>query len=131
VWLTTTPNPPGLADTSWQSFIAGIVSSNGWSPLNNPLLTKGQTSTSKSIPMIGFPAFGTALAYQKLYRTPDGVRVFAETTANLVSQSFTLHAAFAEGGAQIGGVTMKAVRLLFLKQLAPYSYRNMNAWCSK
>jgi hypothetical protein len=121
-WATSTPNPPVLADTSWQSFFADIVSNNGWSPLNNPLLTKGQTSTSKSIEnMIGFPAFGTALAYQKLYGSADGARVFAETSAYLLgSQSFDL-------AALLGGPAAQTVRLTYLQQIAPYSYRNLNA----
>jgi hypothetical protein len=46
VWLTTTPNPPVLANQSWQSFLAGIVASNPWSPLNNPILTKGQQTSA-------------------------------------------------------------------------------------
>jgi len=45
-WLTTTPPPPVLANKSLLSFFAEIISSNGWSPLNNPLLTKGQRNTS-------------------------------------------------------------------------------------
>jgi hypothetical protein len=151
MWLTTTPIPPGLADTSWQSFCAGIISSNGWSPLNNPMFTQTETNKSQSNEkVIGFPTYGTALAYQKLYGTPDGARVLAETTANLVSESFyaglggggapvegavtsanlvsdTLHAALAGGGAPVEGEMTSVVRLLFLKNIAPYSYRQINA----
>jgi hypothetical protein len=121
MWATSSPNPPVLANTSWQSFFADIVSNNGWSPLNNPLLTKGQTSTSKSIEnMIGFPTFGTALAYQKLYGSPDGVKAFVTSAYLLSSQSFDL-------AALLGGPAAQTVRLTYLDQLAPYSYRNLNA----
>jgi hypothetical protein len=44
VWLTTTPNPPVLANESWQSLLADIVSANPWSPLNSPVFTQ-QTSS--------------------------------------------------------------------------------------
>jgi hypothetical protein len=121
MWATSSPNPPVLANTSWQSFFADIVSSNGWSPLNNPLLTKGQTGTSSSIEnMIGFPTFGTALAYQKLYGTPDGVKALATSAHLLSSQSFSL-------AALLGGSAAQTVRLTYLEQLAPYSYRNLKA----
>lgn len=46
MWLTTSPNPPVLANQSWQSFLAGILSTNAWSPLNNPIFTKGQRNPS-------------------------------------------------------------------------------------
>lgn len=123
VWYASTPNPPVLADTSWASFFADIISNNGWSPLNNPLLTKGQTSTSTSVEnIIGFPTFGTALAYQKLYGSADGVRVFAETTAYLLSSSPSFDLA-----ALIGGPAAQTVRLTYLEQIAPYSARNLKA----
>jgi len=72
--------------------------------------------------MVGFPTFGTALAYQKLYGTPDGARVLAETSAYLLSssQSFDL-------AALLGGPAAQTVRLSYLEQIAPYSARNLNA----
>jgi len=121
MWATSTPNPPILADKSWQSFFADIVSNNGWSPLNNPLLTKGETSTSTSIEgMIGFPTFGTALAYKKLYGTPNGVKAFITSAYLLSTQSFDL-------ATLLGGPAGQTVRLQYLQEIAPYTYRNLNA----
>jgi hypothetical protein len=117
IWLTTTPNPPVLANKSWQSYFADIVSNNGWSPLNNPMLNKGQKNTSIEN-VIGFPTFGTVLAYQKLYGTEDGAGILAETTARLSSESFNLPPI--EAAVNIG-----AIRLSYLKQIAPYTHRNL------
>lgn len=89
MWLTTSPNPPVLANQSWQSFLAGMVSSNAWSPLNNPIFTQGQRTPSLE-GVIGFPVFGTVLAYQKLYSTDEGVRILANTTESVNTKTFSL-----------------------------------------
>jgi hypothetical protein len=127
IWLTTTPNPPVLANKSWQSFLAEIVSNNGWSPLNNPLLTKGKGNASLEN-VIGFPVFGTVLAYQKLYGSVEGVGVFAETTATLSSQSFDLRSI---GGAIASPGNLKTVRVLNLDQIAPFTQRNLKLLVSE
>jgi hypothetical protein len=123
-WLMTTPNPPVLANATFVSFLASIISSNGWSPLNNPLLTKGQRDTSVE-GVIGFPVFGAVLAYQKLYDSAEGARVFGETTENLTDQSFTLSPA---GAMTIGSpFAVRSAYNLSLRQIAPYMHRNMKA----
>jgi hypothetical protein len=124
LWLSSTPNPPVLANKSWQTYLADIISNNGWSPLNNPLLNKGQKNTSIEN-VVGFPTFGTVLAYQKLYGTEDGAGILTETTAHLSSDGFNL----APLGAAIDAIAAPAnfgpMRLLFLQQIAPYSQRNL------
>jgi hypothetical protein len=124
-WLMTTPNPPVLANATFVSFLASIISSNGWSPLNNPLLTKGQRNTSLE-GVIGFPVFGAVLAYQKLYGSAEGARVLGETTENLTGRSFTLSPA---GAMTIASpFSIRSVYQLNLQSLAPYMYRNMTAY---
>ena len=117
IWLATTPNPPVLANKSWQSYLADIISNNGWSPLNNPMLNKGQMSTSLEN-VIGFPTFGTVLAYQKLYGTEDGAGVLAETAALLSNQSFNLPPI--EAAVNIG-----AIRSYYLRQIAPFTHKKL------
>ena len=117
IWFASTPNPPVLANKSWQSYLADIISNNGWSPLNNPIFNKGQTSSSIEN-VIGFPTFGTVLAYQKLYGTEDGAGVLAETTALLSSESFNPPPI--EAAVNIG-----AIRSYYLKNIAPFTHRNL------
>jgi hypothetical protein len=121
LWLTTTPNPPVLANTSWQSFFAGIVSNNGWSPLNNPMLTKGEKSSSLEN-VIGFPVFGTVRAYQKIYGDDEGTKTFAETTAHLTTQSFNPPPV---GGAVAAPANVNTIRVSYLRNIAPFSDRNL------
>jgi hypothetical protein len=120
LWLSSTPNPPVLANKSWQSYLGDIVSNNGWSPLNNPMLNKGQTNTSIEN-VVGFPTFGTVLAYQKLYGTDEGAGVLAETTARLSSEGFNLPPIQA-------AVNVGAVRSVYLKNLAPFAHRNLETF---
>jgi Concanavalin A-like lectin/glucanases superfamily len=117
IWLASTPNPPVLANKSWQSYFAEIVSNNGWSPLNNPLLNKGQKNTSIEN-VVGFPTFGTVLAYQKLYGTDEGAGILAETTARLSSEFFNLPPIQA-------AVNIGAIRSVYLPNIAPYAHRNL------
>ena len=121
-WLTTTPPPPVLANKSLLSFFAEIISSNGWSPLNNPLLTKGQRNTSLEN-VIGFPVFGTARAYEKLYGSGEGAWVLAETTANLSWRSFTL----TPGAATIASpFSIRTAYQLNFPRISPFGQRNMD-----
>jgi hypothetical protein len=122
IWLTTSPNPPVLANKSWQTYLADIVSNNGWSPLNNPMLTKGQKNSSLEN-VVGFPVFGTVLAYQKLYGTDAGARILAETTAQISGQSFNLAPV---GVAIASPANVNTLRVLNLNNLAPYTARNMD-----
>jgi hypothetical protein len=88
IWFAGTPNPPVLANKSWQSYFADIVSNNGWSPLNNPMLNKGQSS---AIPeYVGFPTFGTVW-HIKGFMEQDGAGILAETTAHLSSEVLRCH----------------------------------------
>jgi hypothetical protein len=121
LWLSSTPNPPVLANKSWQTHFADIISNNGWSPLNNPLLNKGQKTTSIEN-VVGFPTFGTVLAYQRLYGTEDGAGILAETTAHLCSQSLKVPLAEA---AITSPTSIGAVRVINLQHIAPYSQRNL------
>src|SRR5262249_53543162 len=103
------------------SFFAEIISSNGWSPLNNPLLTKGQRNTSLEN-VIGFPVFGTARAYEKLYGSGEGARVLAETTANLSWRSFTL----TPGAATIASpFSIRSAYQLIFPRISTFGQRNM------
>lgn len=127
VWLTTTPNPPVLANKSWQSFLAGVVSSNGWSPLNNPILTKGQRTSSLE-GVIGFPVFGAVLAYQKLYGTDEGARIFADVTENLSNLSFDLtpfSGAFTTVGVVNWYSQLSTIRSMAMQQISPYTFRQV------
>jgi hypothetical protein len=143
LWLSSTPNPPVLANKSFLSLFTEIVSNNGWSPLNNPMLNKGQKNTSIEN-VVGFPAFGTVLAYQKLYGTDKGAGVLAETTARLSSESFNLPPKqsakeFAKTTTSLSSeevnpppiqtpVNVGAVRSVYLQNLAPYAYRNLETF---
>ena len=123
LWLSSTPNPPVLANKSWQTYLADIISNNGWSPLNNPMLNKGKSYTGIEN-VVGFPTFGTVLAYQKLYGTEDGSKILAETTAHLSSES--LRVPLVE--AAITSPTSVAVwRVVQLERIAPFSQRNLKA----
>jgi len=119
VWLSSTPNPPVLATESWQSFLADILASGGWSPLNNPIFTKGRRTTSLE-GVVGFPVFGAVLAYQKLYSTDEGARIFAHATAQL-STRFPL--APLTPGAAVDWSKLATLRTLFMEEIAPYVYR--------
>jgi len=130
-WLTHTPDPPVLANQSWQSLLSGIVSSNPWSPLNNPIWTYyGGQQTSSLEGVIGFPVFGAVLAYQKLYNTDAGLRIFANATENL-SKTFNLSPvrnALTVGGTAVGlegSSQLAALRMLALEQIAPYAARQL------
>jgi hypothetical protein len=143
LWLSSTPNPPVLANKSFLSLFTEIVSNNGWSPLNNPMLNKGQKNTSIEN-VVGFPTFGTVLAYQKLYGTDKGAGVLAETTARLSSESFNLPPKqsakeFAKTTTSLSSeeaalppiqipVSIGAVRSVYLQNLAPYAYRNLETF---
>jgi hypothetical protein len=127
IWLTTTPNPPVLANKSWQTYFADIVSNNGWSPLNNPLLNKGQSNSSLEN-VVGFPTFGTVLAYQKLYGTEAGAKILAETTARLSSESVNLPPI---GEAIASPTNISSVRVMFLQNIAPYAYRDMKVFVNE
>jgi hypothetical protein len=127
VWLTSTPNPPVLANESWQSFLADFVSANPWSPLNNPFFTAyGQGQPSSLEGVIGFPVFGTVLAYQKLYGTPDGARILADATENL-SMRFDLSASdvFTTVGEVNWYSQLAGLRSMAMQRLAPYTLRQV------
>ena len=121
IWFASTPNPPVLANKSWQSYFADIVSNNGWSPLNNPMLNKGQSSTGIEN-VVGFPTFGTVLAYQRLYGTEDGAGILAETTAHLSSESLRVPLVEA---AITSPTSINVLRVIKLEQIAPFSQRNL------
>ena len=121
LWLSSTPNPPVLANKSWQSYFADIISNNGWSPLNNPILNKGQKNTSIEN-VVGFPTFGTVLAYQKLYGTEDGAGILAETTAHLSNPSLNVPLVEA---AITSPTAIHTVRVISLERIAPFSHRNL------
>jgi hypothetical protein len=121
IWYTTTPNPPVLANKSWQSWFADIVSNNGWSPLNHPMFYNGQKNSSIEN-IVGFPTFGTLLAYQKLYATGDGAKMLAEVTAYLNSESFNLPPIV---GAIIAPANLNVMRALNLAAIAPHSQRSL------
>jgi hypothetical protein len=124
-WLFTTPNPPVLENQSMASFFGGIISSNGWSPLNNPVILKGKKK-AKGITtlegVVGFPVFGAARVFEKLYNTDDGVRVLANTTVYSIDGTFNLLPTAAVGEAWRW---INNVRLLNLQSLAPYAYRDL------
>lgn len=124
IWLTTTPNPPVLANKSLASYFAEIISNNGWSPLNNPLLTKGRGISSLEN-VVGFPVFGTVRAYEKLYGTDAGTTALAETTIRLRAQSFNLPPLGVAFGSPAG---LQAIRSANLEQLAPFAHRNLRAF---
>jgi len=122
MWLTTSPNPPVLANQSWQSFLAGILSTNAWSPLNNPIFTGGQRNPSLEC-VIGFPVFGTVLAYQKLYGTDEGVRILANTTKNVSTKTFSLSRL--TDALMAGTPALGALPSLSLGQSSPFMQRQI------
>ena len=129
VWLTTTPNPPVLANETWQSLLADIVSANPWSPLNHPVFTYygGGQQTSSIEGVIGFPVFGTVLAYQKLYGTDAGARILADATENL-SMRFDLSASsglFASVGEVNWYSQLAGLRSMAMQQISPYTFRQV------
>ncbi len=127
VWLTTTPNPPVLANESWQSLLAGVISSNPWSPLNNPILTRGQRSSSLE-GVVGFPVFGAILAYQKLYSKDGAARILADVTENLSTMNFDLaplSGAFTTVGAANWYSHLNAIRSMAMQQISPYTFRQV------
>jgi hypothetical protein len=85
------------------------------------MLTKGQKSSSLEN-VIGFPVFGTVQAYQKIYGDDEGIKTFAETTANLTTQSFNLPPL---GGAVASPANVNTIRVTYLRNIAPYSDRNL------
>ncbi len=87
------------------------------------MLSKGSKNSS-SENVVGFPVFGTVLAYQKLYGTDNGVRAFAETTAKLSEGSFNLPPV---GVALTSPASINAFRAANLQAIAPYASRNLEA----
>ena len=85
------------------------------------MLNKGQKNTSIEN-VVGFPTFGTVLAYQKLYGTEDGAGVLAETTAHLSSPSLNVPLVEA---AITSPTAIHTVRVMNLERIAPFSHRNL------
>ena len=123
-WLFTTPNPPVLENQSLASFFAGIISNNGWSPINNPVILKGKKAKGITTleGVVGFPVFGAARVFEKLYNTDAGVTVFANTLQQSIDGNINLlpTTAAVEAWRWINNV-----RLLNLQNLAPFSYRDL------
>jgi Concanavalin A-like lectin/glucanases superfamily len=149
LWLSSTPNPPVLANKSWGTYFADIISNNGWSPLNNPMLNKGQKSSSIEN-VVGFPTFGTVRAYEKLYGTEGGPKILAETTAYLSSGHLKLPLVKTEKPAELlakitanlssdslmtpqvettitSPTGVATWRVVHLETIAPFTQRNLNA----
>jgi hypothetical protein len=122
VWLASTPNPPVLANESWQRFVGDILASGGWSPLNNPIVTQGQHRPRSIEGVVGFPVFGAVLAYQKLYSTAEGATALAHTMAQLVNKTFTLAPLYPVAGAR-DWAWLATVKTLYIQDVAPYTYR--------
>jgi hypothetical protein len=118
-WLTGAPYPPALDYESLISFAADIVSNNGWSPLNNPILQQGQPGSSSLVGVVGFPSYGAALAYKNLYTSDSGVTALAYTTANLFSP---INLSPLPPGV---AAPLASLKVMNLQNIGPYTYRSL------
>jgi hypothetical protein len=131
-WLFTTPNPPVLENQSLASFFAGLISNNGWSPINNPIILKGTNKKVQGIKslegVVGFPVFGAARAFEKLFNTDEGAGVFAKASARFFTQGIqhqmvdtTIDLAPIATAEAIFWEQTSALRIMSLQQFAPHS----------